>query len=122
MKENKLKDIRRLIIDNRLFSVLFFSVILLSLIAVIDNLMTIRPQDSLQWVRQNGFAVEKLYREQWYYYYLFMLFNLVVSGFNLVFSIKFFKSRHLNLAIVILIVTIVLLVMSIIFFNSLIVL
>ncbi len=120
MNKNKIIDIKNAIIENRLFSVLFFSMVLLGMMAIIDNLLTVSPKDALIWTRYNSYDTEKFYRNNWYYFYLFPFFNLILVVFNSIFSIKFLKSKHANLATTILFVTIILLVLSLIYFNKLI--
>ncbi|MGB4420768.1 MAG: hypothetical protein WBI29_03150 [Candidatus Saccharimonadales bacterium] len=82
------KESLKLLINNRL---LFVSVIFVNLVAVIFAIILvflIKPSE-LQLVNHySAFGITHLYRSQWYYLYVFVAFQLMVSILHSIISVK----------------------------------
>ena len=96
--KNTVKESFKLLINNRL---LFVSVILVNLVAImfaIILIILIKPSE-LQLVNHySAFGITHLYRSQWYYLYVFALFQLIVSILHSVISVKMLITKGHSIA------------------------
>jgi len=97
MKETT-KESFKLLINNRL---LFASVVLVNLIALIFAIILIfliKPSELQLVSHYSAFGVTHLYRSQWYYLYVFVIFQLLVSILHSVISVKMLNTKGHSIA------------------------
>ncbi len=99
MKNNIKELLQKLVADRYLLILLSLSLILAIIFSVIIGLSV--HQSDLQLVSHySAYGITHLYRDQWYYLYLFSFFELVVCFMHSVISVKLLvvKSREFALA------------------------
>lgn len=120
MKQNKLKNIFYLALQERAFSIMFLMVILMTIVSLADAIINIESSKVLVWIRSNSFDLEGYHRAEWYYFYLWPLLAIISAIIHLASSIKFIKSYHRNMAIFILFLGLIIQLLLSINFNLLI--
>ena len=99
MKEIILKSLKELIADRYLL-ILLSSMVVLSLVMAIILGMSIRPSELQLVSHYSSFGITHLYRNQWFYLFVFVIFELVVAIMHSAISIKLLIIKGRPLAII----------------------
>lgn len=92
------ESFKQLIADKYLFVVLLLLVIL-SLVAATVIGLSIHPSELQLVSHYSAFGVTNLYRDQWFYLFVFVVYELVVAALHTVISVKLLVTKGHSIAI-----------------------
>ena len=98
MKEIITKSLKKLISDRYLL-VLISAMLLITLILSVIIGFSIHPSELQLVSHYSAFGVTHLYRDQWFYLYVFVVFGLIVSLLHSVIAIKMLVVKDHSIAV-----------------------
>ena len=98
MKENIITALKLIIVD-RLVTVLLGSFILLCLAYCLYVGLSLRPSDLQVAVHYTSFGETNFYRAKWYYLLSFIVFGLGLAAFHTILTIKLYVQERRQIAL-----------------------
>lgn len=98
MKENIITALKLIIVD-RLVTVLLGSFILLCLAYCLYVGLSLRPSDLQVAVHYTSFGETNFYRAKWYYLLSFIVFGLGLAAFHTILAIKLYVQERRQIAL-----------------------
>ncbi len=98
MKENIITALKLIIVD-RLVTVLLSSFILLCLAYCLYVGLSLRPSDLQVAVHYTSFGETNFYRAKWYYLLSFIVFGLGLAAFHTILTIKLYVQERRQIAL-----------------------
>ena len=98
MKEIITKSLKELVADRYLLVLVSF-LLLLSLIATISIGLSIKPSELQLVSHYSAFGITHLYRDQWFYLFVFVIFELIVAIIHSIVAVKLLVVKGRPLAI-----------------------
>ena len=99
MKEIIFKSLKELIADRYLL-VVISTMLLLSFVFAIILGFSIHPSELQLVSHYSTFGITHIYRDQWFYLLVFVIFEIVVSSLHAILSIKILVTKGRSLAVV----------------------
>ena len=98
MKKTIKESLKALLADRHLLSVLVLTVVL-SIFFSIMMILSIKSSDSQLVTHYSDLGQNSIYRDQWFYFFVFVAFELVVATLHVAISIKILLTKGRSLAI-----------------------
>jgi hypothetical protein len=98
MKNIIIESFKRVLSDRALFILLIILVLFAIIFAIIIGVM-IHPSDLQLITHYSAFGMSHIYRSQWFYLYVFVVFELIVASLHTVLAIKLLVTKGRAVAI-----------------------
>lgn len=94
-----IKESFKKLIDDRYLLVLSIFTFVLAIVFIVIVLMSIKPSELQLVSHYSAFGVTHLYRDQWFYLYVFAAFQIITMLFHILISVKLLVIKGHSFAI-----------------------